>query len=92
MWICQSSVNLTTSMTPTATTSSVTASCTTSTASAPVAKVLHETVGIRHGLMTTVHAYTADQNLLDGLPQQTRGVLQRRRTRAPPKSDDAFAR
>ncbi|MGZ4110361.1 MAG: type I glyceraldehyde-3-phosphate dehydrogenase, partial [Actinomycetota bacterium] len=33
---------------------------------APVAKVLHETVGIRHGLMTTVHAYTADQNLLDG--------------------------
>jgi glyceraldehyde 3-phosphate dehydrogenase len=28
--------------------------------------VLHETVGIRHGLMTTVHAYTADQNLLDG--------------------------
>jgi glyceraldehyde 3-phosphate dehydrogenase len=27
--------------------------------------VLHETVGIRHGLMTTVHAYTADQNLLD---------------------------
>ena len=33
---------------------------------APMAKVLHETVGIRHGLMTTVHAYTADQNLLDG--------------------------
>jgi glyceraldehyde 3-phosphate dehydrogenase len=30
-----------------------------------VAKVLHETVGIRHGQMTTVHAYTADQNLLD---------------------------
>jgi len=30
-----------------------------------VAKVLHETVGIRHGLMTTIHAYTADQNLLD---------------------------
>jgi glyceraldehyde 3-phosphate dehydrogenase (phosphorylating) len=28
--------------------------------------VLHEAVGIRHGLMTTVHAYTADQNLLDG--------------------------
>ena len=27
--------------------------------------MLHETVGIRHGLMTTVHAYTADQRLLD---------------------------
>jgi glyceraldehyde 3-phosphate dehydrogenase len=31
-----------------------------------VAKVLHETVGVRHGLMTTIHAYTADQSLLDG--------------------------
>ena len=41
------------------------ASCTTN-CLAPVAKVLHDTVGIRHGLMTTVHAYTADQNLLDG--------------------------
>ena len=40
-------------------------SCTTN-CLAPVAKVLHETVGIKHGLMTTVHAYTADQNLLDG--------------------------
>jgi glyceraldehyde 3-phosphate dehydrogenase len=40
------------------------ASCTTN-CLAPVAKVLHETVGIRHGQMTTVHAYTADQNLLD---------------------------
>ena len=41
------------------------ASCTTN-CLAPVAKVLHQAVGIRHGLMTTVHAYTADQNLLDG--------------------------
>ena len=41
------------------------ASCTTN-CLAPVAKVLHEAVGIRHGLMTTVHAYTADQDLLDG--------------------------
>ena len=40
------------------------ASCTTN-CLAPVAKVLHETVGIRHGLMTTVHAYTADQRLID---------------------------
>jgi glyceraldehyde 3-phosphate dehydrogenase len=41
------------------------ASCTTN-CLAPVAKVLHEAFGIRHGLMTTVHAYTSDQNLLDG--------------------------
>ncbi len=40
------------------------ASCTTN-CLAPVAKVLHETVGIRHGQMTTIHAYTADQNLQD---------------------------
>jgi glyceraldehyde 3-phosphate dehydrogenase len=41
------------------------ASCTTN-CLAPVAMVLHEAVGIRHGLMTTVHAYTSDQHLLDG--------------------------
>ena len=41
------------------------ASCTTN-CLAPVAKILHETFGIRHGLMTTVHAYTGDQMLLDG--------------------------
>jgi glyceraldehyde 3-phosphate dehydrogenase (phosphorylating) len=41
------------------------ASCTTN-CLAPVAKVLHETVGIKHGQMTTIHAYTSDQNLLDG--------------------------
>jgi glyceraldehyde 3-phosphate dehydrogenase len=41
------------------------ASCTTN-CLAPVAKVLHQAAGIRHGLMTTVHAYTSDQNLLDG--------------------------
>ena len=47
------------------------ASCTTN-CLAPVAKVLHESVGIRHGLMTTVHAYTSDQNLLDGPPADPR--------------------
>ena len=41
------------------------ASCTTN-CLAPMAKVLNETVGIVRGLMTTVHAYTADQNLQDG--------------------------
>ena len=40
------------------------ASCTTN-CLAPVAKVLHETFGIRKGWMTTVHSYTNDQNLLD---------------------------
>jgi glyceraldehyde 3-phosphate dehydrogenase (phosphorylating) len=40
------------------------ASCTTN-CLAPVAKVLNDTVGIVHGLMTTIHAYTADQRLQD---------------------------
>ena len=40
------------------------ASCTTN-CLAPVAKVLDETFGIRRGWMTTIHAYTNDQNLLD---------------------------
>ena len=40
------------------------ASCTTN-CLAPVAKVLHEAIGIRHGQMTTIHAYTADQRLVD---------------------------
>src|SRR3954453_3963002 len=41
------------------------ASCTTN-CLAPFAKVIHNAVGIEHGLMTTIHAYTADQNLQDG--------------------------
>ncbi len=41
------------------------ASCTTN-CLAPVAKVLNDLVGIEKGLMTTIHAYTADQNLQDG--------------------------
>ncbi len=41
------------------------ASCTTN-CLAPFAKVIHGAVGIEHGLMTTIHAYTADQNLQDG--------------------------
>ena len=40
------------------------ASCTTN-CLAPIAKVIHEAVGIEHGLMTTIHAYTADQRLQD---------------------------
>jgi glyceraldehyde 3-phosphate dehydrogenase len=41
------------------------ASCTTN-CLAPFAKVANDTVGIKHGLMTTIHAYTGDQNLQDG--------------------------
>jgi glyceraldehyde 3-phosphate dehydrogenase len=40
------------------------ASCTTN-CLAPVAKILHDTFGIERGLMTTVHAYTNDQRILD---------------------------
>lgn len=39
-------------------------SCTTN-ALAPVAKVLHEAIGIESGFMTTIHSYTGDQNLVD---------------------------
>ncbi len=52
------------------------ASCTTS-CLAPMAKVLHERFGIVGGLMTTVHAYTRDQELLDGShsdPRRGRGA------------------
>jgi glyceraldehyde 3-phosphate dehydrogenase len=44
------------------------ASCTTNCLS-PVAKVLHESFGIRRGLMTTIHSYTNDQRILD-LPHE----------------------
>ncbi len=40
------------------------ASCTTN-CLAPVAKILNDAIGIRHGNMTTIHAYTNDQNLTD---------------------------
>lgn len=41
------------------------ASCTTN-CLAPVAKVLHESCGVERALMTTIHAYTSDQSLVDG--------------------------
>jgi glyceraldehyde 3-phosphate dehydrogenase len=41
------------------------ASCTTN-CLAPVVKVLHETYGMRHGIMTTIHSYTMSQRILDG--------------------------
>ncbi|MEU3609686.1 type I glyceraldehyde-3-phosphate dehydrogenase [Streptomyces sp. NPDC035033] len=53
------------------------ASCTTN-CLAPLAKVLDDALGIEHGLMTTVHAYTQDQNLQDG----PHGDLRRARSAA----------
>lgn len=47
------------------------ASCTTN-CLAPMAKVLHDSFGIQHGLMTTVHAYTNDQRILDVLHKDAR--------------------
>lgn len=47
------------------------ASCTTN-CLAPIAKVLHSTFGIRYGTMTTVHAYTMSQRLLDGTEKDLR--------------------
>jgi glyceraldehyde 3-phosphate dehydrogenase len=47
------------------------ASCTTN-CLAPVASVLHETVGIEHGYMTTIHAYTGDQRLVDTIHSDLR--------------------
>jgi glyceraldehyde 3-phosphate dehydrogenase len=41
------------------------ASCTTN-CLAPVAKVINDTYGIKHGIMTTVHSYTMSQRILDG--------------------------
>ena len=53
------------------------ASCTTN-CLAPVAKVLHDNFGIENGFMTTVHAYTSDQRLLD----HSHGDLRRARAAA----------
>jgi glyceraldehyde 3-phosphate dehydrogenase len=47
------------------------ASCTTN-CLAPMAKVLHESVGIEHGLMTTIHSYTNDQKILDQIHKDPR--------------------
>jgi glyceraldehyde 3-phosphate dehydrogenase (phosphorylating) len=47
------------------------ASCTTN-CLAPMAKALHDELGIVKGLMTTVHAYTSDQNLLDNIHKDPR--------------------
>lgn len=47
------------------------ASCTTN-CLAPVAYILHKTIGIEHGFMTTIHSYTGDQKLVDTLHKDLR--------------------
>ena len=59
------------------------ASCTTN-CLAPMAKVLHESFGIEHGLMTTIHAYTNDQTVLDLPAQGPAPRAGRRRHRSSP--------
>jgi len=57
------------------------ASCTTNCVS-PVASVMHEKFGIKKAMMTTVHAYTAEQNLVDGPPPPLHRDLRRARSAA----------
>jgi glyceraldehyde 3-phosphate dehydrogenase len=57
------------------------ASCTTN-CLAPLAKVLHDSFGIERGLMTTVHAYTSDQSLVDLAKATRSGKPDLRRMRA----------
>ncbi|MDN5896060.1 MAG: type I glyceraldehyde-3-phosphate dehydrogenase, partial [Nocardioides sp.] len=56
---------------PTAHTVISNASCTTN-CLAPMAKILNDGLGINRGLMTTIHAYTADQNLQDNIHKDLR--------------------
>lgn len=55
------------------------ASCTTN-CIAPVIKVIDEEFGIEHGLISTVHAYTASQNLLDNKPPGSKDIRRARST------------
>jgi glyceraldehyde 3-phosphate dehydrogenase len=67
-----------------------TASCTTN-CLAPVAKVLHETVGIVRGLMTTIHAYTNDQVLTDVYHSDLRRARSATQSMIPTKTGAAAA-
>jgi glyceraldehyde 3-phosphate dehydrogenase len=61
------------------------ASCTTN-CLAPMVKVLLEEFGIERGLMTTVHAYTTEQQLLDQISLTRKGTIDLRRARAAAQS------
>jgi len=66
------------------------ASCTTN-CLAPIAKVLHESIGIEHGLMTTIHAYTNDQVLTDVLHSDLRRARSATMSQIPTKTGAAAA-
>ncbi|KFN43586.1 type I glyceraldehyde-3-phosphate dehydrogenase [Arenimonas oryziterrae] len=66
------------------------ASCTTN-CLAPLAKVLHEKIGITHGLMTTIHAYTNDQVLTDVYHSDLRRARSATMSQIPTKTGAAAA-
>lgn len=66
------------------------ASCTTN-CLAPVTKVLHDSVGIEHGLMTTVHSYTNDQVLTDVYHSDLRRARSATQSMIPTKTGAASA-
>jgi glyceraldehyde 3-phosphate dehydrogenase len=66
------------------------ASCTTN-CLAPLAKVLHEKIGIKHGLMTTIHAYTNDQVLTDVYHSDLRRARSATMSQIPTKTGAAAA-
>lgn len=66
------------------------ASCTTN-CLAPLAKVLHQSIGIEHGLMTTVHAYTNDQVLTDVYHSDLRRARSATQSMIPTKTGAAAA-
>ncbi|MEO6689003.1 MAG: type I glyceraldehyde-3-phosphate dehydrogenase [Dokdonella sp.] len=66
------------------------ASCTTN-CLAPMAKVLHEKIGIVHGLMTTIHAYTNDQVLTDVFHSDLRRARSATMSQIPTKTGAAAA-
>ena len=66
------------------------ASCTTN-CLAPLAKVLHEKIGIVHGLMTTIHAYTNDQVLTDVYHKDLRRARSATHSQIPTKTGAAVA-
>jgi glyceraldehyde 3-phosphate dehydrogenase len=66
------------------------ASCTTN-CLAPLAKVLHEEIGIVHGLMTTIHAYTNDQVLTDVYHSDLRRARSATMSQIPTKTGAAAA-
>ncbi|WP_333839628.1 type I glyceraldehyde-3-phosphate dehydrogenase, partial [Pelomicrobium sp.] len=66
------------------------ASCTTN-CLAPLVKVLHEKIGVVHGLMTTIHSYTNDQVLIDVYHKDLRRARSATQSQIPTKTGAAAA-